>query len=86
MKIVIHNDNNITDNNDEFIDKMIEQRKNHFIFYNMTNILINTNLIEELEETEIDKRFILLGKCHFCSQCRMVGDSDWSCEQPLNIT
>ena len=44
-----------------FIDKMIEQRKNHYIFYNMTNILINTNLIEELEETEIDKiKYILI--------------------------
>ena len=45
-----------------FFDKIIEQRKNKNIFFNMSIILSKTNLINELEESEIEKIKLLLIK------------------------
>ena len=45
-----------------FFNKMIEQRKNKSIFFNMSIILSKTNLINELEESDIDKIKLLLVK------------------------
>ena len=38
-----------------FLDRTIENRKNQYIFFNMTNIIIKTNLIKELGDKEIGK-------------------------------
>ena len=45
-----------------FFDKIIEQRRNKNIFFNMSIILTKTDLINELEESEIEKIELLLMK------------------------